>query len=501
MNPPRHVDRCRARALVACVTLVSANFLALHGSTGASNAFAQTDSPVPAGTPSSPPPATSQDTATASASTSASPLTLEQAMRLAEERHYPTRVASENAEAAEARVSQAKGNALPRLELDAQRVWFSESVNKLTGVAPQYPEGVFTGGIQVSQPLIGLAPLFLQVRAASMQASVSRNIASTSKLDARIAGAQAFLNAQKAGQLVSVAQASLAVSEKQARESQAQLRAGRLAQADAMRFELSLQSARQQLSQAKITQDIALTALRETLATPETLYRIEAPATSFFETRKPELPPLPTALGDAEKRRTEARNAESAVKISEYYKLASDLDYLPSLNAFARYERDFNAKAIQFPGPPAPAAARRDYSKSDIQDKFSYGLQLKWNIWDWGSRWNRSSEYAANLRSARIQQEQAESGIRVDVTQSLLTLRAAMEALETSKASVRLAEEVYRLQKARFEAGQSTTTDVLGAERDQTQARGQLVNVRGDLDFAWLKFQRALGDRPEEGSK
>jgi len=59
-----------------------------------------------------------------------------------------------------------------------------------------------------------------------------------------------------------------------------------------------------------------------------------------------------------------------------------------------------------------------------------------------------------------------------------------------------LAEAVFKLTKARSQQGQATTTDVIIAERDQTRARGGLVNARGDVDVAWLKLQKAVGDVP-----
>lgn len=421
-------------------------------------------------------------------------LTLEQAMERAERQAYGARIAEQSREAAEAHVWQARGSALPRLDFDAQRIWFSQNRNKLTGISPQLPERVTTGALQISQPIIGLAPLLLQIQAASLQADMARNNEATARKDARLQAAEAYIRAQKASQLVSIAQASLQVTENQTREAEALARAGRLNRAESMRFELALADAKTQSSQAKITFELATASLAETLGTPEAVYTLETPSDSRFEKRRPPLPELPAALATAANKRPEAKNAAAGIQVSEFYKLAGDLDYLPSLNAFARYERNFEAKETTFP-MGAPGATT--YKKEDIQDTFSYGLQLRWSVWDWGTRWNRSSEFAANLQRARIQKEAAESGVRLDVTSAVLALRGAVDNLETSKTSVQLAEEVFKLTKARFQQGQATTTDVITAERDQTRARGGLVNARGDVDVAWLKYQKAVGELPD----
>jgi outer membrane protein TolC len=183
------------------------------------------------------------------------------------------------------------------------------------------------------------------------------------------------------------------------------------------------------------------------------------------------------------------------VRIAEYYKIASELDYLPSLNAFVRYERDLEAKDTTYPPPPSPGG--KNFDQADVQDKYSYGLQLKWNIWDWGTRWGKTEEYEANVARAKVAKDAAESAVRLEVRQAVLSLQGLIDGLESSKSSVRLAEEVYRLTKARFQNGQATSNDVIAAERDQTRARGGLVNVRGDIDLAWLKLQRSMGDKPE----
>ena len=438
-------------------------------------------------------------------------ITLDQAMDLAESRSFSSRVASLSAVAAEERYGQARGQALPRIDFDAQKIWFSDDVNKLTGVSPFLPAEVTTAGVTVAQPIIGLGPLLLQIRAASMQAEVSRNEETTAKRDARLQGADAFLRAQKAAQLFSIAQKSLDLVEAQMKESAALVRAGRLNRSDAMRFELAHADAVQQLSQAQFTQQMARVSLAELLGQPETIFEISEPQESLVErvmlgkqeaglARSGNLPAtemgfdLPAALERAQQNRTESTNAEVSLQIAKYYKLASNLDYLPSLNAFARYERDFEAQDTLFPPPPSPGG--KAFAQADVQDKFSYGLQLKWNIWDWGTRWARSGEFQANIEKAKIAKEAAESSVRIEVTSAYLALKTARDGLETARTSVRLAEEVFRLTQVRFQSGQATSNDVIVAERDQTRARGGLVSIRADLDLAWLKFQRAIGEKP-----
>jgi OMF family outer membrane factor len=421
-------------------------------------------------------------------------LTLAEAMKMAEERNIATQSSKLNKEIAEAKIGQAKGSLYPRLDMDAQRIWFQKSANELVGKSPQFPSRVTTAGIQLVQPIIGMAPLFLQIQAATLQSESASLDESTSKRDVRILGAQAFLNAQKALQLISIAELSHQVSESLFKESKAQLRAGKISQADSMRFELALTEAKQQLSLAHFTYKIAHSALLEILNRPSEIVTLEAPKESRWEASGLSISDLETTQLQAKEGRSEAKNASSNVKVAQYYKLASELDYLPSLNFFTRYERDFEAKDSTVPAT-GPSATK--YSKKDIQDKFSFGLQLKWTLWDWGTRSHRSEEFISQVQKAKLAVESAESGIRLDVTKSFWALKGALESLDTAKTSIKLAEEIYRLTQVRFRNGQATSTDVVAAERDQTKARGGLVNIRADLDLAWLQLQRSIGKSPE----
>lgn len=429
------------------------------------------------------------------ATTSATALTLQEAMRLAGERSFTSQEARLSLSAAENRRTQARGQAFPRIELDAQRIWFSRDTNALTGLSPLIPKEVTTAGVTVAQPIIGLAPLLLQIRAAALQAKVARNQSDTSRRDARLQGADAFLQAVKAKALHDVTQKSKQLVDNQLREARAMERAGRLSRADVMRFELAAADAEAQLTAARITEQVTRLALAETLRSPNENFELSSDEISHFERSNLESPALESALQLAGSSRTESKNAEANIEVAKYYKLAADLDYLPSLNVFARYERDLEARNTTFPAPPAPGG--RTFARDDIQDKFSYGLQLKWNIWDWGVRFGRSGEYQANVEKALLAKEASESQIRLEVTQAVLALEGATEGLVTAKSSVTLAEEVYRLTQARFQSGQATSSDVIAAEREQTRARGGLINVRGDLDVSWLKLKRALGQEPE----
>jgi outer membrane protein TolC len=418
-------------------------------------------------------------------------------MQLGREKPFQVRLAQEQALEADARASAAYGALLPRIDLDAQHIQFDKSVNKATGEswAPQFPARVTTAGIQVSQPIAGLLPLTLQARASWMLAESAKESADQARRDGAFLGAQFFLGAVRASQFFSIAQSSVALAEKQKNDADALFRAGKLSQADAMRFELSLADARAQLTQAGVARELAMIALNDGLRIHVTDAKLVVPNGSIFEEKKPTPPALEDVLRRALDRRPELRTARNQLEITKLTAWAARLDYAPSINAFARYERDFQAADLR--GKPSDSAtAPLLAAKDDVRDKLALGLQLKWQLWDWGSRWNKISETVAQQKKAEINNEQALSLLKTEVIKSYLDLKAAIDALETSKSSARLAQEVYKLTQARFANGQASSTDLITAERDQARARAGLVSARSEVDLAWFRLQRSQGEEP-----
>ena len=423
-------------------------------------------------------------------------LDIDKAMELAQKNSFAARIANENVAEAEAQGDQTEATLGPRLDADGQKVWISKSVNKAAGktIGTTYvPDSVTTAGITLSQPLVGLAALFLKIKADSLSTRISRNNQSQSINDARTNAAEAFLRFTKAEELVKISKLSLSVTEKQRLDADAQYRAGKLNRADVLRLELAVSDAKNQLTQAQSAREISLLSLGEQIGIPQVKsFTVVAPVDSMWERKKLSVPAAEQVLKLAYENRNEVKNAEDGITIAEYYKTASGVDYVPNISAFARYSRDFETKEVRV----QPPLVTTGYSKKDIQDSFSYGLKFNWALWDWGSRWQRSNEYQAKVNKARIGKEGAESGVRLDATRSHLELQAAVESLGTSKTSVSFAEEVFRLTQVKFSNGSATATDLVAAERDQTRARAGLASARADVDLAWIKLQKAQGVQP-----
>jgi outer membrane protein len=432
----------------------------------------------------------------------AAPLSIEQAMELAEKNSFASRISQQSSIEASAKAKQSTGNLFPKLDLDFKRIWFDKSVNKGVGILPQTPERVTTAGLSIAQPIIGLAPLVLLKKVNDKLAENAVEDARIASNEARFLGAEAFVRATRAAEGIKIAKISIESVDKQQKDAKALLNAGRIGVADMLRFDLAHSDAKLALVQSESAFQLSKLVLGESIGIAPEQIEIEIAQTSLWEQNKLKIPEFNTAFAQASSERPDFASAENRLEAAKYYALATKLDYLPSLNAFANYERDFEAKSIDLiPGYLAPSALspnvpRRRLEASDIRDKLSFGLQLKWTLWDWNTRWNKAQETSASEQKARIAQEAVVSALKIEVARGVQDLTLASASLDSAQSSVKLADEVLRLTQLKFQVSQASSADLILSERDRTRARANLSNARAEADLAWLRYQKVLGRKP-----
>ncbi len=425
-------------------------------------------------------------------------LTLAQAMDAAAAHAYAVKIAHATTGEAENRASQTRGSLGPKLSLEATDTIIRREENDLVGQSlpngTRVPSHVETAALVATQPLIGLAPLLIKLKAEALQAEAARAEEQGSVSDARLNGADSYVRALKAFRLYQIAKTSQAAITQQRNDAAAMERQGKLSSVDVMRLDLALSEAKIQLILARSTMDVAAVGLAETLGLPEqgpAVVLQDDVAKSASAAVAPAAP-VTQMIAQAASIRPDVAAADKRAEAAKQYSRASKYDFLPSLNSFARYERDFQATDVAYPAT-APGGARV-VGAEDARDKLSFGLALNWTLWDWRQRARRVEEYANTATKAQLVHAALVSKVRVEVAQAHAEARYAQEALSVARSSLQLAEEVYRATDLKFHNGLATSTDLVTAERDQSRARANLANAQGDILLALLKLRRAGGE-------
>ncbi len=421
------------------------------------------------------------------------PLTLEAAMNLAEDYSFTAKIAEQDFLIVESQENSAFRSLFPTISSNASYTINSDSVNKLIGTTVGTQAGLpdktsMLGSISLSQPIIGLYSSLQALQQASALSRASLQNKAQSKIEARFSGAQAFINAQKANQLLKTAKSSVEVAEKQLSDGNAQYQAGKLTHADLLKFKLEVENSKTSYIQAQTTYKITLMTLAEAIGIRNyNSIVLNNSEQSVWETKLPAIPSLESILEQALAQRHDVLAAKENVLAANYGKQQKYSTYLPSLNFVATYSRNFSSKDI--------SVNSVIYSAKDIQDTFSYGVQFSWVIWDWGIRQSQINSTVAAEQKAKYVLENLNLNVRIDITNSYLQLQNAIQVLDSAKLSVQYAQDVYLQMKARFDNGQVTATDLISSANAQTTARANLANSKGALDLAWISFQKSLGKR------
>lgn len=125
----------------------------------------------------------------------------------------------------------------------------------------------------------------------------------------------------------------------------------------------------------------------------------------------------------------------------------------------------------------------------------SLGVNMSWSLWNGGAR-ELAIERAGSARDvARAVREDLERGARRDVTEGYVSHQVAIRTLEIATTAVAVADEVLRVQQARYQAGASTVLELLDAQTQLAQAESDLVQARYRVRLSRAGLEAMLGTR------
>jgi outer membrane protein len=125
----------------------------------------------------------------------------------------------------------------------------------------------------------------------------------------------------------------------------------------------------------------------------------------------------------------------------------------------------------------------------------SVGINFSLPLWD-GAQRELAIERLGTVRDvARVVREDVERAARRDVTEAYTAFDVSRETLRISGTGVLVAEEVLRVQDARYRAGASTVLELLDAQAQLVTSQADLVQARYNVRLARAALEAILGRR------
>jgi outer membrane protein TolC len=129
----------------------------------------------------------------------------------------------------------------------------------------------------------------------------------------------------------------------------------------------------------------------------------------------------------------------------------------------------------------------------EFYEHWSVTLAAEMNVFDWGLTRNRVREARAGLKQAERGRDMMQDAVRVEVRRSYLELEEAIEATLIAESGLRQARESMRLAREGFRNGTVANSDVLAAQTALTTAEMNRVSSLARLRTAEAGLALAAG--------
>lgn len=161
-------------------------------------------------------------------------------------------------------------------------------------------------------------------------------------------------------------------------------------------------------------------------------------------------------------------------------KKAARAEFGPKVGLYADFERD----ALTLGGPSGT--------------NWTAGARLDFNLFAGGAERSRLAEAQANASKAKHDFEWFRSGVVLEVRQAYLDTTAAAQRAAAARDSAEQARESLRIVQNRYEAGLTTITELLRAQAAQLNARSAYLSALYDWHVARAQLERSAGNLTPE---
>jgi outer membrane protein TolC len=348
-------------------------------------------------------------------------------------------------------------------------------VNSLLPTSP-LEEGSLALSLQMNQVLFSGGRLLNGLKATQRYQELQ-------ELNYQVTGQDVVLNTTKmfyscllASKLVDVQAEALETARRHLAQVESFSAEGMVAEYDLLQARLEIAKLEPQLSQARNNLELALAAFRNQLGSDDPNL---VPEGQFLLPPKLELT-LEEALSQGLEKRAELVMAGLGAQIAEINLKIEKGGYLPSLG--------LQASAALYTAADEFAIESTDYGTN-----YSVGIGISIPLFDGLGTRARVCSARHGLLRAKLQQQDLESLIRLEITQDFQNLRHAEENYGVQSQNIQMAERGLQLAQIRYENQVGIQLEVFDAQTTLAAIRLQYYQSIFEVITATLELQKAMG--------
>ncbi len=416
----------------------------------------------------------------------AQPITLQQAIDLAERNNRELQTARLALERSQAALREAQAALYPDVNVGAGitnsgRNVFSDQDDTFTG-AGQIPGLTLEGGEGSATALSGTVSLNYDLfTAGSRQANIRRaeEQVRLQQLDVerlseevRLDVSNDYYGLQQADEQVRINQSAVTNAEASLRDAQALEQAGVGTRFDVLQAQVELANSTQNLTNAVSQQQIARRQLATRLSVPQSILVTAAETVEIAGLWNFS---LEQSVVQAFQNRAELVQQLAQRNIAEQNRRIALAQIRPQVGLSATYNIDDTFD-----------------DQRNFRDRYSLGANVSLNLFDGGAARARARQEEANIAIAETNFAEQRNQIGLQVEEAFADLQSEFANIQTASVALEQAREALRLARLRFQAGVGTQTDVITQQNALTQAEGNRVNAILNYNRALARLQRSI---------
>ena len=147
--------------------------------------------------------------------------------------------------------------------------------------------------------------------------------------------------------------------------------------------------------------------------------------------------------------------------------------------------------------PSVGLEGRYEYIQGDTRDMdgdyhWTIGVGAAVPLWNWGKIRADVIKAQSGFNQLKIKYKKIEEEICLEVRKAFLNLGKAGKNITASEAALKTSSEAYRMEKARYQAGEGTNTNVLDAQTALSRAEANHVQTLFEHNVALAALERAM---------
>ena len=338
---------------------------------------------------------------------------------------------------------------------------------------PQGQNTFFSSGTQISQPLTQLIRVHAANQIAATEIASSRDDVKKAENEVALQVHALYYSILITGLQKQAAEQQTTYAGENLRQSEEDLRNGSALNVATIQGHAGLLESQQAVLTAELQLSDLTTELNDLLGLPlDTQLDLDPAVPSSFEQR-----PREEYVRTAWSENPEISSAEQAIRKAQSGVTSAKSAYLPDITAYARQSYQDGVPFL-------------------VRNFGTFGINLDWDVFDFGKRRAAVRERQAQLEQAQENLRRLKDSVAVGIERSYNKLERTKHLVQVASQVVKLRQESERLAQNQFTHGLVLVSEQRQATAASYKAQADYLQASLGYLLAWAELEREVGHTP-----